>query len=260
MATSASVFNNSIDSWVEEQQNPWAKLKYKVAQGNLRRHLTGGSLQILDAGGGNGMDAIPLAADGHQVALADYSSEMLAEARRNVANRQVADRITFHLAELSTLASLFPEPCFDVVLCHNVLQYADDVPALLKVVAAPLKLGGLLSLIAVNHYSVPYHAAFLRGDLAEAYEKLDRRTEQTYLFDTALYRHTAEEMIAMLAEMGCTSEADYGIRCICDYWGDNKLKMDADIFAQLEKLELELTDRYPYKLLARYFQVVARKR
>lgn len=63
----------------------------------------------------------------------------------------------------------------------------------------------------------------------------------------------------MLPDVSCTSEAHYGIRCLCDYWGDNKLKADPHIFAQLERLELELTARYPYKLLARYFQVVARK-
>ena len=40
---------------------------------------------------------------------------------------------------------------------------------------------------------------------------------------------------------------------------DNALKTDPEFYAQLERLEIALSDRYPYYLAARYFQVVARK-
>ncbi|HEX7588285.1 MAG TPA: methyltransferase domain-containing protein, partial [Anaerolineae bacterium] len=45
--------------------------------------MTKGSLRFLDASGGNGLASIPFAAQGHHVTLLDYSTEMLAEARRN---------------------------------------------------------------------------------------------------------------------------------------------------------------------------------
>lgn len=32
-----------------------------------------------------------------------------------------------------------------------------------------------------------------------------------------------------------------------------------EVFAQIEQLEFALTNRHPYKLLARYFQIIARK-
>jgi hypothetical protein len=41
--------------------------------------------------------------------------------------------------------------------------------------------------------------------------------------------------------------------------GDNDLKADPAVFKQLEELEFAMADRHPYKLLARYFQVIARK-
>jgi S-adenosylmethionine-dependent methyltransferase len=145
------------------------------------------------------------------------------------------------------------------VLCHNVLQYVDDVPALLVALAAPLRPGGWLSLVSVNRFAAPYMATFWRGDPAEAYAKLDQRSDTAVIFDATMNQYTAEEIAALLPAVGCADAHDYGLLCICAYWTDNERKSDPAIFAQLEQLELALTDRHPHKLLARYFQVLARK-
>jgi hypothetical protein len=44
-----------------------------------------------------------------------------------------------------------------------------------------------------------------------------------------------------------------------DYMYDNERKYDDEFYRKLEQLELALTDRYPYYLLARFFQIIARK-
>jgi S-adenosylmethionine-dependent methyltransferase len=41
-------------------------------------------------------------------------------------------------------------PAFDLVLCHNLLAYVDDVGAALRAVTQPLRPGGLLSVIGAN--------------------------------------------------------------------------------------------------------------
>ena len=41
--------------------------------------------------------------------------------------------------------------------------------------------------------------------------------------------------------------------------GDNERKAEPEMLAHLEELELALSPEYPYKLLARYFQVIAKK-
>ena len=256
MPTPATVFDNNIDSWIAEGQTPWGQLRCTVTLANLRRHLGPGPLHILDAGGGNGRDSIPLAAEGHHVTIVDYSSQMLADGARRAEAAQVA--VALRQAELHELPSLFPEPCFDLVLCHNVLQYVDDVPALLANLVAPLRPGGLLSIVSTNRYAIPYRAAFFQVDLAAAYDKLDQRDETTVLFGTTMHQYSADEIMAMLPDAGCATLQDYGVRCICDYWGDNARKSDPATFAQLERLELALADRHPYKLLARYFHVIAR--
>ena len=70
MPTPAAVFDSSIDRWIAEGHTPWGRLRVTMTLANLRRHLGPGPLDILDAGGGNGRDSIPLAAEGHRLTIA----------------------------------------------------------------------------------------------------------------------------------------------------------------------------------------------
>ncbi len=258
-ASTSSIFDEKFAQWKSEMSMPWARLKYGVVQANLAKHLGPAPLRILDAGGGNGLDSIPLAAQGHLVDIVDYSTEMLADAAERAARVGAQERISLYHSDLSNLMAIFPPAQFDVALCHNVVQYIENVSALLQVLARLLKPGGCISLVTINRYSTAYQTAFFRSDLALALEQLDTRVFEAKIFDHPMTTYSAIEVCDMLRQAGLTIEQDYGVRCICDYWGDNERKSDPAIMEQLEKLELALTDRFPYKLLARYLQVIARK-
>lgn len=259
MSTTAIEFDSKIERWKQEMNLPWAKLKYKLGQANLAKHLGQNQMKILDVGGGNGLDSIQFAKQGHHVDIVDYSQEMLADVQRRVVQENMQDYIAVHLADVKNISNLFVDSHFDLMLCHNVLQYVDDVPALFRSLSKLLKPDGVISVISINRYSTPYHAAFLDGNLVEALAQIGARTSKTKIFDAVITNYSAEEIIELLKNVGITSEGDYGIRCICDYWGDNERKLDPVIFEQIENLEFALTNVHPYKLLARYFQVVARK-
>jgi len=259
MSTTANTFDNRIAKWNQEMELPWAKLKYKLVQANLAKHLEQNQMRILDAGGGNGLDSVPFAIKGNSIDIVDYSQEMLTDVQRRAAQENIQERITTHLADVKSISNLFPDSQFDLILCHNVLQYVEDVPALFSSFSKLLKPDGIISIVSINRYSTPYHAAFLDGNLSEAYTQLNQRTSNARIFDTMITSYCADEIGEMLKMVDIIPENDYGIRCICDYWGDNERKSDPVIFEQIERLEFALTDRHPYKLLARYFQIVARK-
>lgn len=259
MTISATEFDNKISHWKQEMELPWAKLKYKLVQSNLAKHLGQTQMRILDAGGGNGLDSIPFATQGHFVDLVDYSREMLADAQNQALQVNAQARVATHLADVRNISNLFPPSQYDLILCHNVLQYMDDVPALMNALAGLLKPDGILSVVSINRYSTPYHAAFLDGNLTEAMALLDARTSKAKIFDAKMVSYSVDEISELMKNAGMVVEKDYGIRCICDYWGDNERKSDPAIFEQIEHLEFALTELYPYKLLARYFQIVARK-
>lgn len=252
MNPSFEKFNDKIALWKQQMELPWAKLKYKLVQSNLAKHLGEGQMRILDAGGGNGLDSLPFAAQGHFVEIVDYSKEMLADI-------PAQERVSTHLADVREVSSLFPAAYFDLILCHNVLQYIDNVPALIDSLASLLKPNGVISVVSTNRFSTAYHAAFLDGNFDEAISLLESRVSKAKMFDTEIVGYSAEEISEFLKTAGVVPEKDYGIRCITDYWGDNEKKSDPAIFEQIERFEFAATGLYPYKLLARFFQVVARK-
>jgi S-adenosylmethionine-dependent methyltransferase len=257
--TSADNFDNAISTWVAELEQPWNKLRYTLYRANLKRHLPSGSLRILDVGGGSGSDAIPLAQEGHEVALVDFSTKMLEQAQQMAQHCGVSDRLVFYEADLFDLPELFSAPTFDVVMCHNVIHYVEDMPGALRAICSPLKPGGIVSVINVNRASDVLQAALLRLDLDEAYERIDAHDSYSPIFQTSLHRYIGEEMIGPLQDAGCTPLGHYGIRCMTDYIFDNTLKHDPEFYAKLEKLELALTDKLPYVLIARFFQLIAQK-
>jgi S-adenosylmethionine-dependent methyltransferase len=259
MRNPAQGFNSKLSAFKKHQTTPWGRLGYSISIANIERHLRGNSLDFLDVGGGNGLGAIPFATKGHNVTLLDFSSEMLAEARRNAELKGVTDQMTFKQANLAAIPSLFPDPQFDAVLCHNVLSYVDDMGVMLEAVCHALRPNGLLSIMGVNRYSEPYRQALQQVDLSAAYGQLDKETYISAVFEMPVRTYAPEEVLPTLEGLGCRLVGQYGVRCVCDYIFNNELKFDPGFYAQLKRLEYAMSDKYPYYLLARFFQVIARK-
>jgi S-adenosylmethionine-dependent methyltransferase len=260
MMTSHDQFDQHVDKWLEETKQPWVKLRNAVLHHNLARHLPAGPLTILDAGGGNGIETLRLAAQGHTVTLLDYSPEMLQAARENAEASGLTANIRFQHGRVEDIPTLYPEPQFDLVLSHHVIQYMADPTAAIQVMCSALKPGGFLSLHSINRYSEVYREALVGKDLGAAFDQIETRQAYARTFDTTMTVYAAEDLIPALEGAGCTIAGHYGIRCINDYLTDNVQKHDPAFYAALERLELALTDRYPYYLLARMFQLMAQKR
>jgi phosphoribosylformimino-5-aminoimidazole carboxamide ribotide isomerase len=255
-------FEAAVPTWKLEQDKPWNRFGYQLIEHNLKKHIPMDSrpLRVLDAGGGNGLDSLRLARMNHHIDLVDISQQMLHDARANAALAGVTDRVVTHAIDVFGIGDEFAENEFDIVLCHNVIQFVDDVKPLLEILVRVLKPGGFLSLISTNQYSLPYQAAFLEQDLDKAFELLDHSAEYNPVFEIHAHEFRADEVIEWLAAMGLVLEKHYGIRCLYNYWGTNKLKQSSHVYEKLKKLEFELTERYPYQLTARQFQLIARKR
>lgn len=252
-----------MTAWQQWQEAPWGRLRYSVAEANLERHLNGlGSapLRVLDLAGGDGGDAVRLAARGHHVTIVDYAPAMLLAATERATGAGLAERITCVEADVTDLPRELAAGAFDVVLCHNLLQYVADLPSTLAAALAPLRPGGLVSVMAVNRHSAPLNIAVREMDPAAAYAALESDQLRTQIFDSTLTLHTAEEIIPVLRDLGCQDVSHYGIRSFCDYITDDARKYDPAFYADLERLELAVTDRPPYMHTARLFQLTARKR
>ncbi|MGY1454070.1 methyltransferase domain-containing protein [Streptomyces sp. SS8] len=265
MSGAAQRFDSSMAAWRQWQQAPWGRLRFALAEANLLRHLDGlgdGPLRILDLAGGDGGDAVRLAARGHRVTLVDLAPGMLAAAGERAEAAGVADRVTRVRARVEELPREIASGGWDVVLCHNVLQYARDSDAaeeMLAAAVAPLREGGVLSVMAVNRHSAPLVAAVRGLDPAAALAALDRDRAEGRTFGTAMTLYTAEEIASRLEDLGCPGAAHYGIRSVSDYITDDERKHDPAFYADLERLELALTDRPAHRHTARLFQLITRR-
>ncbi|WP_093849452.1 methyltransferase domain-containing protein [Streptomyces pini] len=265
MSGAAQRFDSSMAAWRQWQQAPWGRLRFTLAEANLLRHLDGlghGPLRILDLAGGDGGDAVRLAARGHRVTVVDLAPGMLAAAEERAAAAGVADRVTCVRARVEELPREIASGGWDAVLCHNLLQYAEDPDAAQEVLAAavaPLREGGVLSVMAVNRHSAPMVAAVRELDPAAALAALGRDRADGRTFGTTMTLYTAGEIASRLEGLGCPGAAHYGIRSVSDYITDDERKHDPAFYADLERLELALTDRPAYRHTARLFQLIARR-
>jgi S-adenosylmethionine-dependent methyltransferase len=247
-----------LETWKREEEMPWQRIRRKVEISNLLRHVGQSGLKILDAGGGNGYASMPFAQNGCHVVIADYSKAMITDREKLMSELGLDKRVTFVEARLEDPSNVIRDQDFDVVLCNNVLQYVESVPVVVRSILRPLKSHGIVSIICLNRYSIAYHQAFLRGDLQAAKAAIGA-TETNTIFESMACALAVDEVVKMLEKEGCIVQADYGLRCMIDYWGDNERKTEPHTLAQLEELEFALSAKYPYKRLARFFEVIARK-
>jgi S-adenosylmethionine-dependent methyltransferase len=255
----ADSFEERLTTYTEHQNKPWGRLRYTLASANLKRHISGAALTILDAGGGNGVEAIPLALQGHSVALLDCSAEMLAEARHMAKASNIVGSLSYHQDSIASIPTLFPDPQFDVILCHNVVEYLGDLDTALEAICHPLKSRGFISVIVANRYSEPYRLALQESNPQAACSSLDSTFIASKIFGAARQAYAPDELCRSLEEAGCSVVGQYGIRCVNDYIADNEIKNDPSFLAELEKLEYALSDRHPYWLLARFIHIIAQR-
>lgn len=115
------------------------------------------ALDILDAGGGTGGFAVPLASLGHRVTVVDPSPDSLAAAQRRAAEQDVPlHAVQGDAADLAVLAG---ERSADLVLCHSVLEYVDSPAAAMAAIAAVLRPGGTVSVLTASAVAAVIHRA-----------------------------------------------------------------------------------------------------
>jgi S-adenosylmethionine-dependent methyltransferase len=122
-------------------------------------------LDIVDAGGGTGGSAVPLAGQGHTVTVIDPSPDSLAAAQRRAAEMNVQLRAV--QGDVGDLAAVIGEQGADLVLCHSVLEYVDSPAAAMTTVASVLRPGGAVSVLATSAVAAVIHRA-LAGRFDEA--------------------------------------------------------------------------------------------
>lgn len=252
----ATTFDEHQAAWREWTASPWGRIRFAVVHHTLRRELAAlgpGPHRVLDVGGGDGGDALALAEEGHDVTVLDPSTSMLATAAAEAAARGLTMRTL-----AGGIDDLPGRERYDVVLCHFVLHYRAGDPTDLARLAAAVRPGGLLSVVAPNPAGQVLAALVRRGPGAAA-DELGRETVTTATFDTEVRKVSAEEVRDVLEQTGLRVVGRYGGRIANDLLTDDEAKRDPAYFEELLALELSLCDQEPYRRIGAFWQLVASK-
>jgi SAM-dependent methyltransferase len=218
----------------------------------------GGAVRVLDAGGGSGGFAVPLAQLGHDVTVVDPSPDSLAALERRAAETGTSERIRAMQGDAAGLPGLVPAGSFDLVLCHSVLEVVDDPAEALAAITQSLRSGGITSVLAANR-----NAAVLgrvaAGRLAEARHLLTGTDGTSGPGDPLQRRFTLDELQPLLAAAGLRVQTVHGVRVFADTVPPALLDGDPQAADDLLALERDAAERADYLAIATQLHLLARR-
>lgn len=250
---------HDADKYSSYLSTPAGRLRIELAWENLRRFLPADAVRrrVLDVGGGAGSICLRLAKMEFQVVLLDSAEEMLGIAKKEAEASGIATRISFHHADANRLQELFEAASFDLVVCHNLLEYVADPAAIAAKIAHVLRKDAVASFVTRNRAGEVLKAAIKSGDWALAKENLSGESVLDSLYGKPVRVFEPRDIIEMLARSGLEPIALYGIRVFSDH-RDPKDLADEVAYQQILQLELLLGAKPEFAGIARYTQVIAR--
>jgi S-adenosylmethionine-dependent methyltransferase len=254
-------FREGAPAYAAYLDTPAGRLRFDLAYANLQEFLEipqpPGSLRALDIGSGTGALAVRLARLGVHVTLLDSSPEMLDLANQAAEEAGLGARITLQEGDASQTANLFPGEIFDVILCHNVLEFVDDPGAVLRGAAQLMRGSSVFSVLVRTRAGEVWKAAIQAGDLAGAGRSLAAEWGCESLFGGRVRLFTPESLDAMLREASLTATATRGIRVVSDYLPP-AISFEAE-YERILELERALGRRPEFAAVARYAQLLIRR-
>ena len=225
----------------------------------------GRPLEVVDVGGGTGGFAVPLAQLGHRVVVVDPSPDSLASLERRAAEAGVGDLVSARQGDVDTLGDAIDAEQADVLLCHDVLEVADDPGVGIAAMAVALQPGGLLSLLAANR-SAAVLGRVLAGRLEAAEAVLmgaapagADRTQQRQLDRRLDRRFDVDELTTLVEGAGMAVLSVHGDRIFTDLVPGAVLDappQDREVLRRIEQTVARLAD---YRAMATRLHLLAAK-
>ena len=170
----------------------------------------------------------------------------------------VTERIALKHGDATQLAALFDAGSFDLILCHNILEYVEDPCAVLRSAARTLQdPSGILSVLVRNRAGEVLKATIQGGDLAAAEHNLTAEWGHESLYGGRVRLFTAERLRSMLAAASFAVTAERGVRVLSDYLPPKVSRNDE--YERILQLERKLGRRPEFAAVARYTHFIAKR-
>jgi SAM-dependent methyltransferase len=213
-------------------------------------------LDVVDAGGGTGGFAVPLAELGHHVTVVDASPDALAALERRTAEKGVQVRAL--QGDADDLLGAVGTDAADLVLCHSVLEYVDEPAAAMGCLAQVVRPGGAVSVLVAARPAAVLHRA-LAGQFDEARRALTDPAGRWGDRDPVPRRFTREALVDLAAGAGLRPGDVHGVRIFADLVSSGQIDGDAAATEALIALETEAATHPVLRDLATQLHLLAHR-
>ncbi|SEP60400.1 Methyltransferase domain-containing protein [Lachnospiraceae bacterium NE2001] len=203
---------------------------------------------ILDFGSGEGITADHFAENNSVVAIEPWE-DMLKDAWTDNEYRQI-------VGDIDSLKE-FEDDSFDIIVCHNVLEYIDDKENVIRELGRVLKPDGFISLVKHNRNGRVMQMAVLLDDFDKANALLDGENSTASKFGTIRYYDDTQ------IEEWCPDliiEKIYGIRTFWDLQQNQEKHSDEEWQDKMMNLELRVSELDDFVDIAFFHHLVIRKK
>src|SRR4029077_14968209 len=147
---------------------------------------------------------------------------------------------------------------FDLILCHNILEYVDDPGAVLRGAAGTLRdPSGILSVLVRNRAGEVLKAAIQEGDLAATEDNLTAEWGNESLYGGRVRLFAAATSQAVLVSAGFAVPEQRGVRVVSDYLPPRVSRTEE--YERIFELERKLGRRPEFAAVARYTHLLAQR-
>jgi SAM-dependent methyltransferase len=202
---------------------------------------------ILDFGSGEGITSDHFAEFNRVVAVEPWE-DMLKDAWTDHEYRQV-------IGDIKALAE-FEDGSFDMIICHNVLEYIDDKANVVRELARVLKPGGFISLAKHNRNGRVMQMAVLLDDFEKANSLLDGEDSTAAKFGVIRY-YDDSDVIRWCPELYI--EKTNGIRTFWDLQQNQEKHSDEDWQDKMMQLEMRVSEMQDFINVAFFHHLIIKK-
>ena len=153
--------------------------------------------------------------------------------------------------------SRYADGTFDVILCHNVLEYAAERAEIVREFERLLKKDGLISILKHNRPGRVMQMAVLLNNFKHANELLDGKCGESPRYGQINYYDDGD---LVKWAPGLRMEKVLGMRTFWDLQQSQEIQSDQDWQQEMMKLEQRVSDRAEYQGIAFFHHVFLRKR
>ncbi len=249
---------------MEKAEAPTSRLEAELAFRYLYAHLESdikriGELNILDVGSGLGEVALRFAALGHKVTMLEPQACLLQTAEER-AREQLPDRtglMRFLNERVEDLESNIKDE-FDVIVCHETIEYVDDPLRAFNVITRVLKPRGRLSLVFLNRYGLIMRRIIIDENASGAMDTFEVDEFETTLHDGRGHLYSDAEITKLLEPLGFAIEGQYGLLVFSEFI-DCTLFEEGECFSGMLALEERAGQETHLKGIGKFVQLICYK-